>query len=274
VSLSFCVLGSGSRGNSTLLDLGGGRADRYVLIDCGLSPRATRLRLAALGLGVEDLSAILLTHLDTDHFCSTWGRVVERHDITVHLHHRHRRRWAGMGLDARRLDLFRAPFDLGADVTVEPILLAHDSLGTVGYIVEHDRTRLGFATDLGRVPRTLLERFVDLDALAIESNYDPRMQVESGRPYFLKRRIMGGNGHLSNEQSIEAVLEIAERSRLAHVVPLHLSQQCNDPGIIERLYADRAPDLAGRLTISSQHEPTRMLHAECERAGRALPADR
>ena len=79
---------------------------------------------------------------------------------------------------------------------------------------------------------------------------------------------MGGAGHLSNEQSLDAVLEIAARSTLSHVVPLHLSRQCNSPTIVKRLYARRAPHLLDALTISSQRTPTPMLHV---RAGARVP---
>ncbi len=114
------------------------------------------------------------------------------------------------------------------------------------------------------MPPALTERFTGLDALAIESNYDPDLERSSPRPAFLKQRIMGGGGHLSNEESLNAVLAIDAQSQLAHVVPLHLSQECNDPRIVERLYARCAAHLLGRLTISSQHRPTPLL---------AVPAD-
>ena len=79
-------------------------------------------------------------------------------------------------------------------VRVDPISLAHDCAGSHGFLIESFGCRVGYATDLGRVPNELVERFVDLDVLAIESNYDPLMQERSGRPHFLKQRIMGGAG--------------------------------------------------------------------------------
>ena len=100
-------------------------------------------------------------------------------------------------------------FELDADTRVETTVLPHDQLGSMGFIIDHGGTRLGYATDVGRVTPTLLRRFTDLAALAIESNYDHDMQVASGRPAALKHRIMGGLGHLSNEQSLDAVLDLA-----------------------------------------------------------------
>ena len=138
------------------------------------------------------------------------------------------------------MTLFDRPFMLFDEVDVDPVLLAHDTLGSVGYVLDACGVRIGFATDLGRVPRLLLDRFVNLDVVLFESNYDRTMQIRSDRPAYLKRRIMGGAGHLSNEQSFEAVRRIAARSKLSHIVLLHLSRQCNDPAIISHHYAQHA----------------------------------
>jgi phosphoribosyl 1,2-cyclic phosphodiesterase len=267
MSLAFSVLGSGSRGNCTLLSMRRGGASVHAMIDCGLSMRSTAARLVPLGVTLDDITDVFMTHFDTDHFQPGWlNRIVQR-KIRVHVHRRHRSAALRSGLDGRSLELFDGLFDLEIGAVIEPILLAHDDLGTCSYVFHHEGRRFGFATDFGIVPSVLHERFVDLDAIAIESNYDRSMELSANRPIFVKRRVMGGAGHLSNEQSIDAVLKIASRSTLQHVVPLHLSQQCNDPRIVKRLYVDRAPELVDRLTISSQGRPTPMLHiAARERA--------
>jgi len=262
MTLSFSVLGSGSKGNCTLLKLAGRGAERHVLIDCGLSMRATTLRLAPHGVTIEKISDILITHFDWDHFQPGWVKRIQRQNITVHLHQRHRAPALRLGLNGRNMTLFDRPFELTERTAIRPVLSAHDELGTVAFVIDHHGTRLGYATDLGRVGKVLLRHFTDLHAVAIESNYDPELELSSDRPQFLKRRIMGGRGHLSNDQSIEAVLEIEAQSTLAHVVPLHLSQQCNDPRIVKDLYARRAPHLLERLTISHQRRPTPLLHVQ------------
>lgn len=267
MSLSFCVLGSGSRGNATLLVHGG----RRCLIDAGLSPRMTKQRLAPLGVALEDLDAIVVTHLDTDHFHSGWVRAARTLGLPVHLHERHRARAVRQGLDGRAIALFTGAFEVDG-TRFRPELFAHDALGTVGFVIERDGARLGWATDLGRVPAWLPERFAGVHALAIESNYDPDMQRASPRPEQLKRRIMGGRGHLSNEQSLEAVLAIARTTALQHVVTLHLSQQCNTPRHVKRLYTERAGDLLDRLTISTQQIPTGTLRVVAD--GSSAPPPR
>jgi phosphoribosyl 1,2-cyclic phosphodiesterase len=264
MSISFTVLGSGSKGNSTLLVLRDGKQERYALIDCGLSPRRTNRLLAPYGLALERISDILLTHLDGDHFHVGWVRKLRELPIRVHVHRQHRNRAVRTGIEGRGLTLFDGAFDLDGRTVVSPVLFAHDSLGTVGYVIEHAGHRFGHATDLGRVPHGLLEHFVDLHALAMESNYDRAMQLASPRPAMLKRRIMGGSGHLSNEESLEAVLAIAGRSTLSQIVLLHISEQCNHPRLLTRLYHERAPHLLDRLTISRQREATAMLEVRTD----------
>ena len=114
---------------------------------------------------------------------------------------------------------------------------------------------LGYATDLGHVPSYFFDRFRDLDCIALEANYDPQMQVDSARPSFLKRRIMGGHGHLSNLQALAAIRKLLDRSRRLpdHIVLLHRSQECNCPDLVRQLFStDRR--IASRLTLAHQHE--------------------
>lgn len=259
MGLSFCVLGSGSGGNSTLVVCHQGEKYRCVLIDCGLSPRATVQRLAELGCAMDAISGILLTHFDSDHFYSGWLKVIQRKNLSVFVHRRHRAAAWRAGLTAEHVHLFDDTVVLEHDLIALPVMLAHDDLGSVGYVIQHEELRLGYATDLGCVPKELFDHFVDLDALAIESNYDREMQLTSDRPAYLKRRIMGGRGHLSNAQSLEAVYRIAETSALSHIAALHLSRQCNHPDHIRALYEREAPHLLERLTITNQHRPTDLL---------------
>jgi phosphoribosyl 1,2-cyclic phosphodiesterase len=273
MSLSICVLGSGSKGNCTLLSATNNHADTHVLIDCGFSPRETRRRLGTLGLTMQDINAVVLTHLDTDHCHAGWAKTLRNHDIDVHLHTRHRNTALRRDVPGRVMNLFTESFAINDAIDVQPVLLSHDQLGTVGYVFEHHGARLGFATDLGRVPDSLIDAFAAVDALALESNYDRQLQVGSNRPDFLKRRIMGGAGHLSNDESFAAVRAIARRTHLQHIVTLHLSQQCNTPRHVQQVYAKQEPGLLDVLTISSQTQPSPILHIACNGNGRA-PAPR
>ncbi len=201
---------------------------------------------------------IVVTHLDRDHFNPTWCRTFFRRGVRVHLHESHVGRATRAGLDESCIVPFKNEFQLhGANI--EPVHVTHDALGTYSYIFDTGATRFGFATDLGRVPKHLLDRFVNLDGVAFESNYDTTMQEMSNRPESLKSRIMGGGGHLSNEQSLAAICHIAAESDLQHIVLLHLSTQCNSPAIIRDLYLDNLAHLYNSVTITNQSRCSRLL---------------
>lgn len=271
----LCVLASGSSGNCSVLALRRGGAVRFMLIDLGLSPRRTLGMLAGMGLGLHQLDAALVTHLDHDHLHDGWRRQMPGH-VRVLMHDRHARHLRVHDRDRWRLH----PFDGGAalapdeDVLVHPLALKHDELGVTSFRIDCSgplgAASLGFATDVGRVPVELLDLFgasedgrrSAVDVLAIESNYCPAMQRASSRPPELKQRIMGGHGHLSNQEALTAILQIEPRE---HVVLLHLSQECNDPDIVAALHS--GADYA--LTITSQHQPCRWV-----RIGRPAPSPR
>lgn len=260
MSISLCVLGSGSAGNCTLILLhNSDQADRFVLLDAGLSPRETAKRLGPLGITLDQISDVLITHLDQDHLNRGWVSPKRCRSFNWHISRRHLSEAFAAGLPANAVEPFNDDFQLSEQTFVSCVSLPHDDKATMGFRISHCGTELGFATDLGLVPPSLLAHFTNLDALAIESNYDRQMQLNSNRPSFLKERIMGGLGHLSNEQSLDAVINLDESSKLQHVVLLHLSRQCNDPQLVKRLYAHRCPNLLDRLTITNQYSPTPML---------------
>lgn len=223
--LALCVLASSSSGNCSVLIRGEGDLRRAVLLDCGLSPRKTRRLLFDFGLSLDHIDDVLVTHFDWDHFHSGWLKALPRH-ARLHLHKRHRREAEAIGPLPANARLFEDAFELPGGLWVVPSLHSHDDAGVVAYRIEGDGRSIGYATDIGRVTDELLGALSAVDLLAIESNYCPKMQLESDRPWVLKKRIMGGSGHLSNEQCLEAVTAIAPR---AHTVLLHLSRQCNTP---------------------------------------------
>ena len=269
----MAVLGSGSRGNCTLLTCHlPQQSPRHLLLDAGLSPRQTNLRLARFGLSLGDIELILLTHLDRDHFGTTWPNACKKNNIQIHCSRKHYRRSSARLEMGSLMEAFDGPFALFDHLEVETVNFAHDALGSVGYVIDAGSARIGFATDLGCVPSTLYERFVSLDLLAIESNYDYEMQIDSGRPRYLTDRIMGGRGHLSNVQALEAIERVAARSVLQHIVLLHLSQDCNCPKLLSAFYQSTAPHLADRLHLSEQQSATSLIQVMASQQPRPTPA--
>lgn len=256
-NLQFCVLGSGSSGNCSLLYI----SKQWVMVDAGFSMKQTKERMRTHHVQLDDVEDVVVTHFDRDHFNPVWCKTFLQRGMRVHVHELHVARALRAGLDESCIVPFTNSLQLRG-AKVEAIRFAHDALGTVGFIFGTGDLRFGFATDLGRVPQVLLDRFVDLDGIAFESNYDPTMQRMSNRPESLKNRIMDGGGHLSNEQSLAAICHIASESSLQHIVLLHLSRQCNSPALIHDLYLDNLPHLREMLTVTCQDRCSRLLSIE------------
>ncbi len=244
-----------------------------MLIDAGIGPRAAAKRLEGTRLGIEAITAICLTHLDRDHFTPNWFRTIIRRHIRIHCHAARVRGLMSLcpSQQAKAVNPLVQAFDGRAfrplaGLELSPIRFDHDEAGSHGFLIEGFGCRVGFATDLGRVPSELFELFRDLDLLALESNYDRQMQLASERPTFLKQRIMNGAGHLSNEQAYEAVRGILDRCEAegaappAHIVLLHRSRECNCPALVRRLFS-RDPRMAARLVLAEQNDRTDWLTA-------------
>jgi phosphoribosyl 1,2-cyclic phosphodiesterase len=220
----------------------------------------TARRLNGTGVSVRDVRAICLTHLDSDHFRPSWLGTLLNRGIRVFVH----RSRVGDFLDILDHDAierlvvpFEQQFEPLEDLAVRAVPLAHDRAGSHGFVMEGLGCRIGWATDLGHVPRHLIDEFDSLDLLALESNYDPEMQLASARPWFLKHRIMGGSGHLSNEQAFETIRRLLDRAarkrrRLpSHIVLLHRSRECNCPRLLRRLF-EQDDRIARRLVLTEQ----------------------
>jgi phosphoribosyl 1,2-cyclic phosphodiesterase len=283
MSIEMCVLGSGSSGNATVVRTPGG----VFMIDAGFGPRATATRLTGTGVALADVRAICLTHLDSDHFNPTWFPAIVRQGINIFCHEKclrellgHARKFDEVLTGSRRgtvvaelqerITTFSdAAFAVVPGVICRPIGLAHDKEGSHGFLMACGNHRAGYATDLGRVPDTLLTEFSGVDLLAIESNYDPQMEENSGRPAYLKQRIMGGAGHLSNGQAFAAVREIVDRTQKEHgklprhIVLLHRSRQCNCPNLLRRLF-EQDHRIASALTLADQYHRTEWLRLRQE----------
>lgn len=243
------VLASGSSGNCSVLVWEEGPERRAALIDLGLSPRRTRSLLAPMGLTLDDITSVFLTHLDSDHFNPGWMR----RDLLrapLRMHRRHLGRAAREGISTLRTEPFESEIRVGG-LRASVALASHDELGvsTFRFGFETSPGELGFATDVGSVTPDLVEHLVGVDVLALESNYCPRLELASQRPEHLKQRIMGGSGHLSNQQSAAAARAIGPRS---HLVLLHLSRECNRPVIA----LDHHAGIGCPVTVSTHAEPT------------------
>ncbi len=225
--MEICVLNSGSNGNAVYLASGGTR----ILIDAGISLRLLRQRLGLIGCRAEELAAVLVSHEHIDHCRGLPGLSRSHPALQVFANESTA---AGVELTARAA--LAAPwsiFETGADFTVgalhvQSFSVPHDTGDPVAYVVDDGTCRVGVATDLGTSTPVVRRHLRDCDALVIETNHDVEMLKQSGRPWSLVQRILGRQGHLSNEQAAALVEEVMT-ARLRAIFPAHLSDECNSP---------------------------------------------
>ncbi len=236
--LRFSMLASGSSGNACYVEA----ADVRILIDAGLSGREIARRLSLIGIEVERLDAIFLTHEHGDHIRGA-GPVSRRLGIPVYLTEgtlRKGERALGKLPDAKIINAGEA-VAIGKMV-VETFTKSHDASDPLGLVCCSNGKRFGMATDLGRSTRVVEEHLKGCQALALEFNHDPVMLKEGPYSLDLKRRIRGPEGHLSNEQAA-LVLRTIGHGGLRNLVLAHLSEINNHPEIASRAASSALKDL-------------------------------
>jgi phosphoribosyl 1,2-cyclic phosphodiesterase len=244
MGLRFTVLASGSGGNATLVECNG----FGLLIDAGLGPRQLASRLAAAGASWASVQALLLTHTHSDHWNDRTLTHLLRRRIPIYCHPGHHRvleTWSENFPPMKAARLVRDyeaqdDFHLTPGLRCRPLPISHDSGFTFGFRLEGlpdlfgHSCALGYVADLGCWDEKLVEALVDVDLLALEFNHDVRMECASGRTAALIARVLGDQGHLSNDQAAALLREVLRRSRpgrLRHLVQLHLSRDCNEPSL-------------------------------------------
>ncbi len=224
-ALELCTLASGSSGNCALVSGGG----VHILMDAGISARRISQGLKALGLTPEDLSCILITHEHSDHI-SGLTTLLKHHRIPVYATAATGRQLAyriAWVADNLRTVQPGVGFAAGG-LEVRAFATPHDAADSVGYTVTEERRKLAFATDLGHVTQEVLSAVAGAQLAVLETNYDPEWLQSGPYPEYLKERIMGGNGHLSNEDGGQLALALSQLG-VRQLVLAHLSKENNTP---------------------------------------------
>ncbi len=229
-------LGSGSRGNGTVISCGGVR----VLVDCGFSLRQSTLRLARLGLQGSDLAAILVTHEHSDH-ANGVRALARKYGLPVYVSHGTARGVRDLSGVERRTINAHETFQI-EDLTVQPVAVPHDAREPTQFVFSDRRCRIGVLTDLGHITSHVIESYSGCDGLLLEANHDLTMLRTGSYPEHLKRRVGGKLGHLSNDQTV-VLLDAVKHSGLREVVIGHISEQNNAPPCLADAFDDLAKDL-------------------------------
>lgn len=224
--MRLCSIASGSSGNCIFV----GTNCANVLVDAGISGKKVEQGLHSIDMTGNDLDGILVTHEHSDHIKGL-GVMARRYEIPIYATGGTIKAMSGMsGLGKMPDGIFReikADKDFTiADMTVKPFSIAHDASEPVGYRLECGDKSLGIATDLGHYDEYTVEHLQGLDGLLLEANHDIRMLQVGSYPYYLKQRILGERGHLSNENAGRLLCRLLH-DNLKAVLLGHLSRENN-----------------------------------------------
>lgn len=222
--MKICVLGSGSKGNCTLVESG----DTTILIDAGFSGIEIQRRLQLIGRRLESITAILVTHEHNDHISGA-GILSRKGQIPLYANSG---TYRASGCRLGKL-FARGEFGTGEQFTVDglevhPFAVSHDTVDPVGFVISDGLHRFGYCTDTGKVTTLIDYHLQGCDAIVLESNHDPKMLRDGPYPLHLQQRVRSNKGHLANEDAGRFLKKLAVGG-LRHVVLAHLSETNNLP---------------------------------------------
>ena len=244
--MKFASLGSGSRGNATLVQA----ANTCLLLDCGFSARELERRLARFQLTADNIDAILVTHEHLDHIKGV-GALSRKYGMPVWMTHGTWRN-ADCG-EVRDLCLFgtHTPAFCIGDIEVTPFAVPHDAREPTQFTFRHNSLKLGILTDAGSYTPHVIAAIEGADALLLECNHDTQMLRDGPYPPRLQARVGGDYGHLSNTQAAE-LLTCIDHRRLQHLVIGHLSEKNNHSDLVRQAMNEVCSSLDDRVSFLCQ----------------------
>jgi phosphoribosyl 1,2-cyclic phosphodiesterase len=246
MSLFITSLNSGSNGNCYYI----GNEKEAVLVDAGLSCRETEKRMKRLGLHMDKVKAIFISHEHTDHIKGL-PVLSKKYSLPVYItadtlfHGR---------LELEQVVSFAAymPVSVGG-LRITAFPKYHDAAEPHSFVISGNEVTIGVFTDIGAPCEHLIKHFKLCHAAFLEANYDEQLLEQGRYPYHLKKRIRGGKGHLSNTQAL-AIFKDHKPLFMSHLFLSHLSQDNNNPDLVEQLFTQHAGDT--RIVVASRHAET------------------
>jgi phosphoribosyl 1,2-cyclic phosphodiesterase len=252
MSLYIASLNSGSNGNCYYV----GNNEEAVLIDAGISCKETEKRMKRLGLKIENVRAIFISHEHTDHIKGV--EVLSRKfKLPVYITNGTLNN-SNLNIDVQYIRTFRGYENITVgDLVVKPFPKLHDAADPYSFMVSGNGVNIGVLTDIGSACHHVIENFKNCQAAFLEANYDEELLETGGYPFYLKKRIRGGHGHLSNLQSLE-IFTKHRSENLSHLLLAHLSRENNSPQLVEKLFSDHANGT--KIVVASRDYETDIYH--------------
>lgn len=253
--LQITSLNSGSNGNCYYI----GNEQEAVLVDAGISCRETENRMRRLGLSMHKVKAIFVSHEHSDHIKGI-PVLARKYKLPVYITYGtlQNSRLDFSGVDVLPFRAFDAVEIGGLSVTAFP--KQHDARDPHSFIISCNQVTVGVFTDIGIPCRHVIEYFKQCHAAFLEANYDEGLLDRSYYPYYLKQRIRGGKGHLSNEQALELFIT-HKPDFMSHVLLAHLSKNNNCPKLVEELFSLNADTT--EVIVASRYQETPIYEINC-----------
>ena len=253
--MKFCVLGSGSKGNCTLVESGSTR----LLIDNGFSGKEILSRLSSLGISPETLTAVIITHEHDDHVRGV-GVLARRLNLPVYANAPTLQAAEGrMGTLPISREFGTGETFVIEDIAVHPFAVSHDTADPVGFVLDDGAGRLGYCTDTGIITRLIRHHLHTCQALILEANHDIAMLRNGPYPLPLQQRVLSNRGHLANVDSLGFAAEMST-SELRLLVLAHLSEVNNHPELVLREVRLRLTAIEGlSVYLADQNKPSPLL---------------
>ena len=222
----FCNLYSGSSGNCSFV----GTDNINILIDCGESQKKISDALESIGKSINKIDAIIVTHEHSDHV-KNLGAISKKYNIPVYANEKTFENMPEQTslIDEKNKKIFNTDdhFEIG-DLKIYPFHIPHDAAEPCGYNIYNEDKKISIATDIGHMDNNILKKLEESQFLLLESNYEPEILKYAKYPYYLKQRIAGPNGHLSNQEAGLTITKLVY-SGVNNIMLGHLSKQTNFP---------------------------------------------
>jgi phosphoribosyl 1,2-cyclic phosphodiesterase len=245
MSLQFTSLNSGSNGNCYYI----GNDTEAVLIDAGLSCRETERRMKRLGLHMLHVKAIFVSHEHIDHVRGLAG-IADKYKMPVYVTPATQKGCYHLKPEHAISFTAHKPVHIGA-ISITAFPKFHDAADPHSFIITCNEITIGVFTDIGKPCKNLIHHFKKCHSAFLEANYDTDMLANGNYPYFLKNRISGGVGHLSNIEALEIFVK-HKPAFMSHLLLAHLSKDNNDPALVQQLFEEVAGDV--NVMVASRYE--------------------